>query len=371
MDSDRPVWAEIDLQAIRHNLGQVKNKTQAKIMAIVKANAYGHGAYQVAKTVLEAGADRLGVALLAEALELREQGIKAPVMILGYTPQEYAGTVVENEIIQTVFSSNQAQALAQAARKLNKEAVIHLKIDTGMSRIGFPWDKPEEIARIADIEGLNIEGAFTHFAVSDIKDKSFTRLQLERFLSCTDELARLGLDIKIKHAANSAAIIDMPEAHLDMVRPGIMLYGLAPSQEVDLASVDLQPAMTLKAKVALVKQITAGTTVSYGRTYTARKNTEIATLPLGYADGYSRLFSNKACVMVKGIKAPVVGRVCMDQCMIDVSNVPDVQENDEVVLFGRDAYGILAVDELAHILDTINYEIVCMVSYRIPRIYIN
>ncbi len=371
MDFRRPVWAEVDLDAIAHNLGQVKKKTKSMVMAIVKANAYGHGVYPAARTVLASGADRLGVAILAEALEIKAKGITSPVMVLGYTPEHSVRHIVENDVIQTVFSLSQAEALAKAARELGKTGTVHIKIDTGMSRIGFGWDKADEIIRIFDLDGVKVEGAFTHFAVADIRDKSFTLQQLDKFLQCIDRLEKLGAQIPIKHAANSAAIIDMPEAHLDMVRPGIMLYGLAPSREVDLTSVELKPAMTLKAEIALVKKLASGDTVSYGRTYKAEKEITVATLPLGYADGYTRLLSNRALVLVRGERAPIIGRICMDQCMIDVSSVPGVSQGDEVILFGRGGKYKLPVDELADILGTINYEMVCMVNARVPRVYIS
>lgn len=369
MEVRRPVWAEIDLDAIAHNVGQVKNKTRAKIMAIVKANAYGHGAYAVAKTALAAGAERLGVALLAEAIELRDKGITAPIHVLGYTPEESAKLVVEGDIIQTVFSLSQAEALAKAAQGLGKTAKVHIKIDTGMSRIGFGWDKTDQILPLFYLHGLEVEGAFTHLAAADIKEKSFTFEQLDKFVKCIARLESFGVKIAIRHAANSAAIIDVPQAHFEMVRPGIMLYGLAPSQDVDLDSVDLRTAMTFKAEVALVKKLPRGATVSYGRTYRAEGDITVATLPLGYADGYTRLLSNRANVLVKGKRAPIVGRICMDQCMINVTEIPGVAAGDPVVLFGRDGEHVLPVDELANMLGTINYELVCMVSARVPRIY--
>ncbi len=369
MHIQRPVWAEVDLNAVAHNLGEVRKRTKAKIMAIVKANAYGHGAYPVANTLLKAGADCLGVAILAEALELRAKGITAPILILGYTPEEMARQVVEKDITQTVYTLNQTHALAQAGRDLGKEAKVHIKVDTGMGRIGFPWDGPEAISPVFEMAGLQVEGAFTHLAVADIKDKSFTLEQLDKFHFCLDTLAAYGHPVPLKHAANSAAVIDVPEAHLDMVRPGIMLYGLAPSREVDLTGVDLRPAMTLKAKIALVKNLPAGSSVSYGRTFRAPAEVRVATLPIGYADGYTRLLSNRAEVLIRGRRAPVIGRICMDQCMVDVSAIPEASVGDEAVLFGSDGEDLLPVDELADILGTINYELVCMVSARVPRIY--
>ncbi len=368
-NDSRPVWAEIDLDAIAYNLVQVKSLTKAMVMAIVKANAYGHGVFPVAKKLLEVGADRLGVATLGEALELRQRGITAPIMILGFTPEHAAKYVVENDIIQTIFSKRQAQVLSDVARDQSKQAIVHLKIDSGMNRIGFDCNKPEDILAIRDLPGLSIEGAFTHFAVADITDKSFTLQQLARFKSCVEYLESKGMHIALKHAANSAAIIDLPEAHLDMVRPGIMLYGLAPSQEVDLTRVTLKPAMALKARIAMIKTIMPGATVSYGRKYEAKREITVATLPLGYADGYSRVLSHKVFALLKGKRVPVIGSICMDQCMLDVSDVLDAKEGDEVILFGSAEGQSVPVEELADIMGTINYEIVCMIGARVPRVY--
>lgn len=370
----RPVWAEVDLGAVAHNVKEIRRITAspAKVMAIVKANAYGHGAPQVSQVALDNGAERLGVAILDEALQLRMEGFSVPILVMGYTPPEEADTVVRHGITQTVYTWEQALALSKAAQKLDREAFVHLKIDTGMGRIGFlPTEEAVQVmVKIASLPGVNVEGAFTHFATADIRDKSFAQRQLQLFHNVLNDLAARGVTIPIKHAANSAGIIDMPESHLDMVRPGISIYGIYPSQEVQKDRISLKPAMALKAKVSFVKEVAEGTTVSYGCTWRAAQKTRIASLPLGYADGYTRLLSNKGHALIHGTKVPVVGRVCMDQCMLDVGQVPQTKIGDEVVLFGRQGQQVLPVEEVAEQIGTIPYEVVCMVSYRVPRRYL-
>ncbi len=370
----RPVWAEIDLTALAHNVKEIRKITapQAKVMAIVKANAYGHGALEVAGVALANGADRLGIAVLSEGIELRKAGFGVPILILGYTPPEQAADVVKYNLCQAVFGYDLAEALSWAAVQQRKTAKIHIKIDSGMGRIGYVAKDKEtvnQILQIAKLPNLEIEGIFSHFAVSDCLDKAYTLEQFAQFQELTQKLESKGVFIPIKHVANSAAIIDMPQLHLDMVRPGIILYGLYPSEEVDKKRIELIPAMALKARVAMVKTVPSGTSISYGCTYTTEAKEVIASLPLGYADGYSRLFSNKAEVLIHGQRAPIVGRVCMDQCMIKVTHIPNVQAGDEVVLFGKQAGALLPVEELAKQMGTINYEIVCKVCPRVPRLY--
>ncbi len=369
----RPAWAEIDLLAITHNLKEMRRVTdkKAKIMAIVKANAYGHGAAQISRAVLAAGADYLGVAILDEALELKNAGINAPILILGYTPSEQVAEAVRQDITLTVYNNEGARVVSEAAAILNKKAKVHIKIDTGMGRLGFLTNKDigPEIKEIASLPGLELEGMFTHFAVSDIIDKEYSKKQFEKFIMIDNQLKKLGVNIPIRHLANSAAIIDLPQFHADMVRAGISLYGLYPSGEVLKDKINLRPALSFKARVANVKTVPAGTSISYGRTYITDKETKIATIPVGYADGYTRLLSNKAHVLIRGARVPVIGRICMDQFMVDVSTIPKVEIGDEVVLIGRQGEQEITADELAEILGTINYEIVCMVSHRVPRVY--
>ncbi|MGI5922232.1 MAG: alanine racemase [Syntrophomonadaceae bacterium] len=370
MDNKTRTWAEIDLTAIRYNLRNIKKllRPETMLMAIVKANAYGHGAYEVARASLEEGASFLGVATLEEAMTLRESGINAPILVLGYI--EDVETAIANSIRFTVFNSSMALDLARAASRLNQPARVHIKLDTGMSRLGFQPGQStlDTIVAISKYPGIVIEGMFTHFAVADIKDKTFTYQQLESFQQTAMELEKRGIHIPLQHVGNSAAIIDLPEAQLDMVRAGIATYGLYPSREVNTERLSLIPAMRLISKITMIKKIEQGRSVSYGRTFVSPAELVVATVPVGYADGYSRLLSNRAWATVMGQKVPLIGRVCMDQCMFDVSQVPDIKEGDEIILFGRPEDGV-TVDDLAEIIGTINYEVVCLITSRVPRIY--
>ncbi|OPY58017.1 MAG: Alanine racemase [Pelotomaculum sp. PtaU1.Bin035] len=369
-----PVWAEIDLGAIAHNVREIRRVTapSAKVLAVVKANGYGHGAVEVSRAALANGTDWLGVARVSEGAALREAGITAPVLVLSYIPPEQCGEVVRYQLSQAVYTLDMATALAEAAAREGTRAKVHVKVDTGMGRIGWVAgpDVSQEILKLARIPNLEIEGIFTHFADADSVDKRYTKIQFERFLDIAEALRKGGLDIRLKHAANSSALIEMPETHLDLVRAGIIVYGLSPFNKVEQRKVKLQPAMSLKAKVAYIKKVPAGYKVSYGCTYTTRKPTVIVTLPLGYADGYSRLLSSKGEVLLHGLRAPVVGRVCMDQFMVDAGHIPGVKIGDEAVLIGRQGNEEISADEMAEKLDTINYEVVCMVSYRVPKVYI-
>lgn len=370
---EEPIWAEINLAAIRHNIREVRRLAgpRREIMAVVKANGYGHGAVPVARAALEAGATRLAVARLCEALELRRAGIEAPVLIFGYVPPEQLPCALENKITLTVYRPDMAEQVAVAAESKGTRATVHLEVDTGMGRLGFPAEDEgaAEIQKVCLLPGLQVEGIYTHFAAADETDKSYTRWQFDRFLSLLRNLESRGISFPLRHCANSAAIIDFPESHLDLVRPGIMLYGLYPSAEVAKDRVALQPAMTLKARLAHVKKVEPGTKISYGCTYTAPAQTVVATLPIGYADGYPRLLSSRGQVIIRGQRAPVIGRVCMDQCMVDVGHIPGVQRDDPVIVFGQDKNNSLPVEELAGWLGTINYEVVCWVGSRVPRIY--
>ncbi len=369
MDNNRPTWAEINLSAIRNNICAIREKTSTNIMAIVKANAYGHGVGEICKVCVEEGIPYLGVSSLDEALEIRAAGITIPILILGYMPEDHAELAIEHDISVTVFNLALPEALSKAALKMGKKAKLHIKIDTGMGRLGFApdLDTVDKIVRIAKLPGIESEGIFTHFAVADAKDKDFSLQQLNHFNYVVDALEKRGIRFKIKHTANSAAALDIPTTYLDMVRVGIILYGLYPSPEV--SKLNLIPALRLKSKVSLVKTLPAGSTVGYGRNYRCENPVKIATVPIGYADGYSRLLSNRAWAVIKGYKVPLVGNVCMDQCMFDVSEVEGTREGDEVILLGREEDGITA-DDLADIMGTINYEVICSISARVPRIYI-
>ncbi|NDV27464.1 alanine racemase [Desulfovibrio sp. JC010] len=370
-----PVWAEIDLQAIKHNFSEVQRlvKKQSKIMAVVKADAYGHGLPEVAKNLSSAGADYFGVARLDEAITLRSQGIDKPILVLGYTPPEAAAQLQKHDIIQTVFSTDYGLRLNEQARTGGK-IKIHIKIDTGMGRLGLVQETmngmlPESVAVIHQLPHLETEGIFTHFAASDEADKTSALAQLRLFKNTLAELEQRGIHIPLKHAANSAAIIDLPESYLDMVRPGIMLYGLYPSSGVHQINADLKPAMQIKARIAQVKEVPAGFRISYGHTYTTTAPTRLATIPLGYADGYRRQLSSAGKVLVHGIQAPIVGRVCMDQSVIDVGKIKDVQAGDEVVIIGKQEKAELSAERMACELGTINYEIVSTLMARVTRIY--
>lgn len=373
IDSIRSTWAEIDLNCLAHNIREVKKNISKDtlIMAVVKANAYGHGAVDVSKTLLENGADKLAVAIVAEAVELRLAGIEAPILVLGTTDENQYSQLLKHNITSTIYNYNSAKALSDEAVESKTVAKIHIKIDTGMCRIGFfPNDKAvSEIIKISKLPNIEIEGIFTHFAKADEVDKNFTRLQYNRFIDLINKLEKSGVHIPLKHASNSAAIIDLPEYNLNMVRPGIMLYGLYPSEEVNKDKIKLQPAMTLKTKISNIKEVSKDTGISYGHIYHTEGKTKIATIPIGYADGFTRLLTSRGEAFINGKIVPVVGKICMDQCMLDVTEAGNVNIGDEVILFGNGELG-LHIDDIANKLNTINYEIVCMVGRRVPRVYI-
>jgi alanine racemase len=384
--NDSPlIWAEVDLSAIAHNVRELRRRAdpKAKVMAVVKANGYGHGAVEVARTALANGAEWLGVARLPEAIPLREAGFGVPILVFGYTPPAEAGRLIEYDLRQSVYSPAAARAYSAAAAARGRRIRVHLKVDTGMGRLGMVpaalsgkapghavgEDFIREATAIARLPGLDAEGIFTHFAASDSADTSYARRQLAMFLEVLSALRAAGLEFTVRHAANSAAVIALPESHLDLVRPGIALYGLRPSDEVDLTNISLQPAMALKARIIHLKSVPAGTCISYGMTYRTPSPTVIATIPAGYADGFRRLLSSKGEMLAGGRRVPVVGRVCMDLTMLDVGAVTDACIEDEVVIFGRQGNEFISADDLARELGTINYEIVCDVTARVPRVY--
>ena len=370
----RPVWLEIDLDNLEYNFKAIRKMVHKDtiIMPVVKANGYGHGSVEVARLYKKNGADRIAVSILTEALELRKAGIDLPIQLLSFTPKEQLGTVVDYDIIQGIYTFEDASELSKVSLERNKVSKIHIKIDTGMGRIGFSPNSfsIKEIVKISKLPNIEIEGIFTHFAKADEADKEYTKLQYDRFDSVVGKLAEKNINIKIKHVSNSAAILDLPQYNLDMVRPGIMLYGYYPSQEVDKTTIQLKPAMTLKARVSNVKLVEEDTGISYGHIFSTLKPSIIATIPIGYADGYSRMLSGKSSVYIKGKRVPIVGRICMDQMMIDVTEIEDVQIGDEVILFGAEKKDYPQVEELASILGTINYELICMMGRRIPRVYL-
>lgn len=373
MESIRPVWAEVNLDYIKENMQEIKKLTKdKKIISVVKADAYGHGAVDVAPALLEAGADKLAVAVITEALELREAGIDAEIMILGYTPLTFSEKIITEDIEQTVYSLEYARILSREALKLNTKAKIHLAIDTGMGRIGFlPEEDFEDILKVCNLPGLDVVGVFTHFSTADEGDKNYSYMQFEKFKSICDRIESQGIHIPLKHSSNSAAIMDLNETYLDAVRPGIIMYGYYPSSEVQIEKLKLKPALTLKTNIVHLKKLDKDMYISYGRAFkTEREETKIATLPIGYADGYTRLLNGKAKVIIRGQLAPVVGNICMDQCMVDVTDIVGVELGDEVILIGEENGVKFNADDMARLIGTINYEIICMLKNRVPRIYL-
>ncbi len=364
---ERATKAIVDLKAIAHNVRQVRKRigSQRDLMAVVKADGYGHGAVNVSSSALKSGANCLGVAVPEEGEEIRRAGLDAPITVLGLIQPEEAYKVVDFGLEQTICSIEVAEALNQIASNRGTAVDVHIKIETGMGRVGVqPNDTVAFARRIGKLKHLNVKGIFSHFSCADEMDKAFSTKQIEIFDGVVREIEASGIRIPKRHMANSAAILDLPESYYDLVRPGIMIYGLYPSPEVS-HSIELKPAMTFVTRVTFVKKVPPGTSISYGRTFITDKEIPVATLPVGYADGYSRALSGRGEVLVKGFRAPLIGRICMDMCMIDVSGVENVQPGDEVILFGEG----LPVDEVAEKLGTINYEVVCAVGKRVPRVY--
>lgn len=369
----RPVWAEVNLDNIINNINEIKkNINSEEIIAVLKANAYGHGAIDVAPVLVENGADKLAVAMLSEALELREAGIKVPILILGYTDVSFAEMLINNDIEQTVYSLDYAKELSKKAEALNKVAKIHIAVDTGMGRIGFlPNEKSvEEVVEISKLSNLRITGVFTHFSNADEEDKSYAHNQIEKFNSFINEIEKREINLGVKHISNSASIIDIEDAHYNAIRPGIILYGYYPSDYINKDKLKLMPALSLKCQVIHVKELPKGEYIGYGRKFRTERDSVIATLPIGYADGYIRGLYGKAQVIINGKLAPVVGKICMDQCMVDVTDIGPVNVGDEVILLGEDNGIKNNADDMANMLDTINYEVLCMIGRRVPRIYI-
>lgn len=359
-------YTEIDLSAIKHNIAEIKKLINGdlKYMAVVKANAYGHGAPAVARAAVEAGANYLAVANLKEALELREAGIISPVLILTESPTSVMDEIVHYELTQTVYSYSEAKALSDEAAKRNKQAKVHVKIDTGMGRVGVvPSEAIAFVAQLSSLPNLQLEGIFTHFAKAEDVEDDFTTKQYEKFAQIVKRLE----NIPLKHSANSAATLFHPQTRLDMVRIGLMMYGLypfGPSRRL----ISLKPALSFKTRVTYLKKVPAGTPLSYGGTYTTDSPTTIATIPVGYADGFSRRLSNRGQVIIRGKRFPVVGRVTMDLTMVNVGDAK-IERGDEVVLIGEQNGQAITADEIAGLEDTIAYEVICGIGKRVPRIY--
>ena len=374
MTDEERVLAIVDLDAIASNIKNIRAKVDKNsgIIGIIKADAYGHGSVETAKVLLDNGADWLAVAVVDEGLNLRKNGITAPILLLGYTPELRLNDVINNGFIQTVYSYDTAKKLSDAASALGKKAVIHIKIDTGMGRIGYRVNEEsaDEIVKISKLPNIDVNGMFTHFSTADEADKAYTLEQYNKFVKMNDMLEERGLHIPVKHAANSAAIMDFDNMMFNMVRPGIILYGAYPSDEVKKENLSLSPAMSIKTHVSYVKDVNEGDSISYGRKYTAPSKRRIATIPVGYADGFIRAYSKGGRVLIHGMYAPIVGRICMDQFMVDVTDIDDVKVNDEVVLMGRQGENEISADDIAAVLHTINYEVFCTLSKRVPRQYI-
>lgn len=368
------VCAYIDLDAVRSNIAAVQKRvgSSVKVMVILKADAYGHGAVPIARALEDGCAYAYGVATVEEGIQLRESGSKKPILVLSYAFPELFEQAVENEIDLTVFEYSTAKQLSDVAVSLGKKAGIHIKIDTGMHRIGFnPCDESlEEIKQLAALPGIEIKGAFSHLACADFADKSFANRQIALFKEFTQKILDCGIEIPIRHIYNSAATMDYDGGCFDMVRCGIVTYGLDPSDEVKFENLPTTPVMQIKSHVAYVKKVEKGATVGYGAAFMAQRDSLIATIPCGYGDCYPRLLTNKGRVLIKGHSAPVTGRVCMDQFMVDVTDIPDVKQGDEVTIVGFDGKECLTVEELAKTAGSFNYEYVCDITKRVPRVYI-
>jgi len=374
MEKHSRVYAKIDLDAIAFNLDSMKKniKPDTKMICVVKTDGYGHGAYPIAAAT-ESREDVWGfaVATVEEAEELAERGIRKPILILGYTFPEHYERIVAHNLRPTVFKYEMAAQISQEAVRQGKTLNIHIAVDTGMSRIGYQVteEAADEVKRIGELPGISIEGVFTHFSKADETDHTFTYGQIEKYDRFIQYLRDRGVQVPICHSANSAGIIEYPESNMDVVRAGISIYGLYPSEEVDKNKVELKPALELKTHIVYIKTLEADRYVSYGGTFKTTKECRVATIPVGYGDGYPRGLSGKGHVLIHGKKAPILGRVCMDQFMVDVTDIPEAKEQDEVTLVGMDNEAFLSVEELGDISDRFNYEFVCCIGKRVPRVY--
>jgi len=367
-DSDRPTVATIDLGALAHNYTEAARRADGRnVLSVVKAQAYGHGAVPVARKLVELGSAMLGVALVEEGRDLRDAGITVPILVMGPVFPEQAEEIVRAKLTPAVFTQEQARALSAAVAGTTAKVAVHVKVDTGMGRIGVGAEEALAfITTISGLPGISVEGLMTHFADADLRDKAFAASQLDRFEALLRSLELKGMSIPLRHAANSAAVLEYDRALLTMVRPGLMLYGYNPLESG--TTVDLRPVLSLTTRIAFVKEVPAGVPISYGRTFVSKRESLIATIPIGYADGYGRGLSNKGEALVRGVRVPVAGRVCMDMTMLDVTGVPGVAEGDEVVLIGRQGGQRITADDIAAKTGTIAYEVLCGISGRVPRI---
>lgn len=369
----RPVWAEVDLGKLAYNMKNIKKLvSQKEVIAVVKADGYGHGAVDLIDTLVQNGADKLAVAVLGEGIELRRNNIETPIIILGFTPLEFARELCDYNIEQTVYDLEYTKNLSRIAIENNTRVKVHIALDTGMGRIGFIPNKESInlIKEISSLKGIEVVGLFTHFSTADESDKTYTTNQFKKFCDFNKMLEEENIQIPLKHVANSGAIIDICETTLDAVRAGIILYGYYPSDEVNKENLNLKQVLTLKAKVSHVKEMEKDMYISYGRTFKTKRKSIIATLPIGYADGYPRLLNGKGKVIINGKLSSVVGQICMDQCMIDVTDVGEVKVGDEVILLGSHGNVKYDANDIAEAIGTINYEVLCMIKQRVPRVYI-
>jgi alanine racemase len=370
----RPAWVEVNRKKAIHNFLEVRRAVgpNVKICAVVKADSYGMGSVELSKMYLENGVDMFAVAVISEAFELRQEIKDKDILVLGYTPEEFYDDAINNNITLTVYNYELAEKLNTVAKGLNKKARVHIKVETGMNRLGFlpTEENADKVAAIAKMDNITVEGAFSHQAKADEKDKTTAHKQAGRFISFMKMLEERNVTIPIKHIANSATIIDLPEYYFDMVRPGIILSGFYPSDEVNMDEYKFEICVTLKARVANVKTIEAGEGVGYGHLFSTEKPTVIGTIPLGYADGYSRLLSNKGYIVVKGVKCPILGKVCMDQFMVDLSGVENPQIGDEAIIYGDGTDGAMTAEDVANMRGTISYEVLTNLGKRLPKIYV-
>ncbi|MGZ4135073.1 MAG: alanine racemase [Tumebacillaceae bacterium] len=369
----RPTWAEINLDYIEHNIQENLRTLPpgTQVMAVVKANGYGHGSVMVARKALLSGATYLAVSSVDEAIELRDEGILAPILVLGFTPPSRADILIGYDLTQTVYQYEMLEALNKEASAVGKQAKVHVKVDTGMGRLGFTAveETVDFLKQAVDMPGIFVEGMFTHFATADEEDTRYAQEQIMRWNAVRQACEEEGLQIPLLHISNSAAILQFSNCGGNMVRLGISMYGYYPSDEVS-HQVPLKPAMRLVSEIVHLKQVPPGTKISYGATFETKRKSWIATVPVGYADGYSRSLSNKGHVLLHGVRVPVIGRVCMDQLMLDVTDVPEAKLGDQVVLYGHQGEECISLEEVAGHIGTINYEVICALGRRVPRCYL-
>jgi len=371
----RPAWVEVNLTNLEYNIDRIKEKIGSREMVgVIKADAYGHGAVKFAEVLRDKGVKTFAIATLQEAVTLREAGAKEEIIMLGLVPDMYADTIVKYDIIPAVCDSKNVKAFSDAAVKAGKEVTVIICIDTGMGRIGYQADDTEyaieDLKKIQALPNIKIKGMFSHMSTADAFDKTYSHQQEDKFNNFYNKITAAGINIPFKTLANSASIMELPTVHFDACRAGIILYGLYPSDEVDKKELDLKPVMSVKANIVHLKEVGVNFSVGYGRKFISERPSKIATLALGYADGYPRPYSPNAKVIVNGVVCPVAGNICMDQCMVDVTDVPDVKVGDEVIIMGTDGTNTVSADYIAEKTGTINYEITCALGQRLPKVYV-